>query len=242
MSITVFPSQLMPEWLECPDAERLPIRAILSGSVYYPACGIDGGPIKHFAKYFPSFVYTDYGYERAAVLQNLDEFIGYKVAFVRDVTIDELGVDDLDLLRANPPNNPHTFQLPETSWFCCWAVFERKDDYGDEHGPRRFSLLYSNSDGIAFFKSVYWKQDVAPAMIAIIQPGTGFGGNWTNFEDENGPLASAVLGNPSGNPMYLLNGGWGDGEMYREPCWSTYSKRVAVIHGRLRCWGRTLAT
>lgn len=231
-------TQSLPTWLEPLQTEPLPIRDLLAGSVYYPACGFDGDPVKYFASSFQSFVYVDYGYKRSEVESELGKFTGYRVISVRDVTPGDFGVSDISTLRKGTKSEKITTEFGEEEWFCSWSVHERLDEYGDSHGPKRFSMLYSNSDGVAFFRSIYWSNQASPAMIAIIQPGTGFGGNWTDFENQNGPLAKAVMGNPYGTPNLLLNGGWGDGSSYREPCWSVFSKSHSVLHGRLRCWAR----
>lgn len=49
-----------PKWLKDLSATdivegKLPLLKILKGSLYYPACNIDGGPIKYFGHYVQSF-------------------------------------------------------------------------------------------------------------------------------------------------------------------------------------------
>lgn len=45
-------------------------------------------------------------------------------------------------------------------------------------------------------------------MLTIIQPGTGFGGNYTDFRDPNGFFAWTILkGNGQHLPEYLVCGG-----------------------------------
>lgn len=223
-----------------PPLTHLPIRDVLAGSVYYPACEFDGDPVRYLGGNFHSFVYVDYGVGRDRLLQNLDGFRGYRVAASRDVGEPEL-----------TPNG-WTPRFPRTSdgdprrradWikapFGIWSIYQRSEDFGSDHGPDRFSLLYIGGDGVATFQALYDGNRVAPAVVAVIQPGHGFGGNWTNFEDAEGMFARSVLENPSGTPEYLLFGGWGEGDFYRRPCWPDYGSPVKTLHGRLRLWGRS---
>lgn len=124
-------------------------------------------------------------------------------------------------------------KYPDTGWikspFCEWLVFQRKDEYDESHGARRFSLLYLCADGVAAFQALYVQYGVSPAAIAIIQPGTGFGGNWTDFTDPNKILARTVMENPAGRPAYLLYGGSGGLHFYQEPCWPAYSQGLGFL-------------
>jgi len=70
----------------------------------------------------------------------------------------------------------------------------------------------------------------------FIQPGHGFGFNWTNFEDENLIFARSVLQNPAGIPEYLIYGGWGSGHVYSKTCWPSYCQKVRRLNGNLGLW------
>ena len=65
--------------------------------------------------------------------------------------------------------------------------------------------------------------------MAVIQPGHQFGGNWTNFEDDEKIFARSVLGNPQGRPQILLNGGTGKRDFFREPCWPSYTELICFL-------------
>ena len=67
--------------------------------------------------------------------------------------------------------------------FAKWIVFERDNEFDDSHGADRFSLLHICGDGIYTFQELYLQYEIAPYIIAVIQPGGGMG-NWTNFLDE----------------------------------------------------------
>ncbi len=235
-------SKPLPTWLA--DATDplgyLPIRDVLTDSVYYPACGFDCNPVRYLAGNFSSFVYVDYGVGREALIENIHGFRGYRVAARRDVTERELTPDGW---TPQPPQCADGNPQVRTDWvkapFGVWAIQERAEGYGPEHGPERFSLLYIGGDGVATFQALYLGNRVAPAVVAVIQPGHGFGGNWTNFEDPDRLFARSVLGNPAGVPEYLLFGGRGNEKFYRSPCWPAYPQLVRVLrHGRLRLWRR----
>ncbi len=240
--IPEIPTQPMPDWISNASVPlpELCIREVLSGSVYYPACEFDGDPVKYLAGNFHSFVYVDYGVGRDSLLQNLDGFRGYRILAHRDVTERQLTPNGWTPQFPRPSDgDPRS----RADWikppFGFWSIHERREEYGPDHGPSRFSLLYIGGDGVATFQALYHGNRVVPAVAAVIQPGTGFGGNWTSFKDQNGIFGRSVLRNPAGTPEYLLFGGWGDGDFYRRPCWPAYGQPVRALHGKLRVWRRS---
>jgi hypothetical protein len=241
--ISQVPGNAIPNWLHADALQsELPIGELLANSVYYPACRFDGTPVKYLAGNFHSFVFVDYGVTREQLSGKLDQFRGYTVAAFRDIAEPELVPSGWEpQLPDGAKGTSRRQKSREQPPFGVWSVHERTDEYGPEHGPERFSLLYICGDGVATFQALYHGNRTFPAVVVVIQPGTGFGGNWTDFEDEEESLAEAVLCNPAGVPDYLLFGGWGDGSSYRRPCWPVYSEPVAILHGRLRCWRRPKA-
>jgi len=64
---------------------------------------------------------------------------------------------------------------------------------------------------VAAYQALYWQNHTAPVVLAIIQPGHGFGGNYTDFTDPNGFFAWVILkGNGQHLPEYLVFGGLGE--------------------------------
>ena len=122
--------------------------------------------------------------------------------------------------------------------------FVRKSDQPEDHGPQRFSFLQVAHEGVAAFQALYVANGIAPRGIAVIQPGTGSGGNWTSFENPRGVLARMVRANPAGRPRYLLYGGIGKPDFYRTSCWPHYSHKVCSFlkggespdNGRVVCY------
>lgn len=226
----------LPAWLSALDVDSitrqpLPLRELLEGSLYYPSCGTDGGPVKYMGYRIQSFIYIDYGFDRASFLEALRQrpFFGYRILASRAVRESELQVQgwlepplsEREMIRARDATR-NLRGMP----FCEWLVFERLPEMTEQHGPQRFSMLYLCADGVAAFQALYVEKAIHPAAIAVIQPGYGFGGNWTNFTDPEGPLARVVRSNSAGLPTYLLYGGHGPRRYFTSLPWPQYSELV----------------
>ncbi|MEI8373785.1 MAG: hypothetical protein WCJ35_13235 [Planctomycetota bacterium] len=129
--IPELPRQPMPDWLAAATDPlgNLPIRRLLADSVYYPSCSFDGQPIKYLGGNFHSFVYVDYGVERAEMIDQLSNFRGYRVLAYRDVTPHELtphGWTPIHPTRADGDPNLHRGWIK--SPFGVWAILERTND------------------------------------------------------------------------------------------------------------------
>ena len=112
--------------------------------------------------------------------------------------------------------------------YCSWSIFQLREDVPAINGPPRFSLLYLCADGVAAFQALYYANSASPKAAAVIQPGTAFGGNWTDFEDPYEIFARTVLGNPKGRPQILLNKG--AGYSFREHCcWPSYTELICFL-------------
>ena len=112
--------------------------------------------------------------------------------------------------------------------YCSWSIFQRGEDVPSIHGPPRFSLLYLCADGVAAFQALYYANSASPKAVAVIQPGTAFGGNWTDFENPSGIFADTVLGNPQGRPQILLNKGTGY-SFQEQCCWPSYTELICFL-------------
>jgi hypothetical protein len=91
---------------------------------------------------------------------------------------------------------------------------EREKDFDETHGPERFSLLYICGEGVATYLQLYNANNIVPIAIAVIQPGTGWGFNWTDFRDEEKPLGQVMHKNEKGMPKYFFYGGIGNKDLY----------------------------
>lgn len=90
-------------------------------------------------------------------------------------------------------------------------MYERDADKTEEHGPERFSLIYIGSEGVATYQALYHSHGIVLAALCIIQPGTGFRWNWTDFLAPDEPLHQMVEDHPSGKPSIFYYGGYGQG-------------------------------
>ena len=215
-------------WLSHVDPEairdiELPLDSILQDSLYYPASGFDGDPIRYLAGNLFSFVYVDYGQGRED-LDNTPGFRGYRVIAEKTELVPR-GYT-YSFTPSPTDGDPSKYRGWMQEPFCSWIILERRPERPARHGPDRFSLLYLCADGVAAFQALYTSNSKFPACVAIIQPGTGFGGNWTDFRDPTRIFARSVLQNPAGKPRILLYGGIGPGDGYDQPCWPDYSQMI----------------
>ena len=246
------------------NRDPLPLHPLLAGSLYYPSSRFDGDPVAYLGGNYLSFIYVDYSVSRKYLLAELKVpvFLGYRVLCHRPVLETELapggwspGVTVGPVPAYDSPQRRGPVWTPDVTvgpvpaydvyhWssirspFCEWVVLERDPDRPESHGPDRFSFLYLCADGVAAFVALYIGNKVAPGAVAIIQPGhTGFGGNWTNFTDPDGPLAKVVMANPAGQPDLLLCGGIGVPNGDTHPCWPQYTEQLDVVgHRRIGVW------
>ena len=220
----------MIQWLEkcCNkgDKQHFPLARILDQSLYYPASGFDGDPVKYFSHKINSFVYADYGYSENNLKDALasEGFKGYRIAHSRDVSQNVLMSDRWTSACGK---NDYRYQglntVEHEKRFAKWLIFERCTGFGSMHGAQRFSLLYVCADGVAAYRALYMANNYVPKAIAIIQPGYGFGGNYTDFANPSCLLGEIVLGNNVGRPKMLLFGGHGKRNRFRSPCWPEYA-------------------
>ena len=187
------------------QTSSLPIAELLKNSVYYPSSQFDGSVVKAYAHDYQSFVYCDYGVTEAELITQLQTFRGYHVLAHRPVQQEELIPNGWQPqvprhLLSDYSKYPDYVKPP----FAHWAIYERKPEYSETHGPVRFSLLYIGGEGVATYQALYWSNRTTAKAIAIVRPGTGFGFNWTNFLDGEKALGYVVIQNPHGQPDFIL--------------------------------------
>ena len=219
----------------------LPLRSLLENSIYYPAAGHDGGVIKDCntrarSLNIRSFVYADYCSGPKAYLENENTFLGYHVFGSRALKAEDLS--SAGWVAAIPPEtNRYRYTKYIQHWkpFVHWTVYERDADRTEEHGPERFSLLYFGSEGVATYQGLYWTHRIVPAAMCIIQPGTGFGLNWTDFRSPEAPLYWVVHHHPDGKPPLVYYGGYCHG--YDDFSWPGYEptgRRIRPYYSEFR--------
>ena len=240
--------------LSVDDIERgeFPLKQLLGDSLYYPASGFDGDPVRHFSNIFQHFFYVDYSGTELHLNYELRSrgFNGYALIANRRVTRNELSPTSW---RSTDIHNESGIsgQFDPQKAFCRWMVFSKTRDV---QGPERFSLLYLYADGIAAYQATYAALGIKPKGIAIIQSGHLSGNNWAIFPSTDGLLYKAVSQNSAGFPDYLLYGGfapiWRSEKMnhrswfpfadlnlelgahdfkYDQSCWPEYSELLELV-------------
>jgi hypothetical protein len=188
-----------------------------------------------------SFVYVDYGIKIKALEAELAQgFAGYNLVGIRSLsradlepagwvrrfwpTPDELGT------RVGPEMDP-------SAAYALWTVFERNADRDDDWGAERFSLLFLYADGAAAYEPLFRARQLAPSMVCMIQPGTGFGGNWTDFYCPTAFFHRVVMSAPGPYPAYIMTGG--PGPPSKESPWPEFDRLVGeeTERGKARMWG-----
>ena len=208
----------------------LPLDSLLDNSVYYPASGYDGDLIRLFNKILTekrvnSFVYCDYESTEEKVISKAGLHMrGYHVLAHRAVDVSELLGPNADSRYLLPVGRCQKAKRCD-GFFCHWFIFERECSFAESHGPERFSLMYICAEGVSAYELLYSSRGIAPKCVAIIQPGEGFGGNWTDFHKVGAPLYQALKRNPGGLPEMIVNGGnwerdWDHG--YENLSWDEY--------------------
>ncbi|WP_300974497.1 hypothetical protein [Sphingomonas sp. LHG3406-1] len=227
----------VPLWLACIGDHlpaELPLHDLLDGSLYYPASGFDGDPIALLSGAVFSFIYVDYACTKQALEAALQEggFRGYHELARRDVAESELRSTNSVTVHPTAAEletlSRADFQRVNEA-FCSWHVFERSAGFGPEHGPERFSMLFVLADGAAAYQALYSSRGITPAILAIIQPGHAFGGNYSNFFEPGALLHRSVcqMGQPW--PKRILAGWYkGAASTELEPVWPEYNQCVAA--------------
>ena len=179
------------------------IRKILGDSVFYPCSGLDGRPVQLLGSRWQIFIYADYGIdpeqleiecrERGFLGYETDEleFLPWKTLFKRAWSTVR---KDLDLFAAH--DGP---EVPEP--FIAFSEWNRQADFGDEHGPERFSLWFIRLEAVTAFRELYVRRRVAPRCLVDVCPGLAFGGNYPGYREA---LNVALFENPAGLPRHVL--------------------------------------
>ena len=225
-----------PSWLreisERGECERFPLIEILQDSLYYPAAGLNGTPVKFLGGNIFSFIYADYRVSNREFLRNLNGnekhcgFLGYSCVLQREIRVGEI-VPQGWVPPLLPDNSYDRRFLLDQERRCHepfghWSVWTRKPNFPSEHGPDAFSFLYLGGEMSAVYQALYNRNAIKPKVLAIIQPGSGFGGGWEHTEAQNSFFKRVVQANPEGMPEILLAGGFGSSSFYEEPCWKEY--------------------
>lgn len=176
-----------PEWLylaeRTSDAEvrRAFLQAFLqSRIVFYPGSWEDGHPVKLFnqAHAAHAYVYVDYAYTREEVERSVTPhplsrrrgFRGYRILAVLDVRPEELAPWP-PRYCVRPAEVPDQSRLLErVNPFALLYVFERLPEYGEDHGAKRFAVLFLCADGFAAYDALFCQPGaVAKPFCVLLQ-------------------------------------------------------------------------
>ena len=191
----------------------LPMAELLENSVYYPACGTDGRPMKYCNTIWRDlgvncFVYCDYRLTKAEVIRDIENTMAhYKPLYMREVSREEYIPEGWQLKLMSPTDKQRYTEnfFGEPHPFALWTVFKRNPNLGDGYGPERFSMLYICGEGVATLQQLYIHHHTAPRMICFIQC-WGFAGNWTDFSDRNRSFRMTLRMNPECIPEFVCFG------------------------------------
>ncbi len=212
--------------------DKLPLRKLLENSLYYPACGLNGTPVKYLGGNILSFVYADYSLTSERYTRNLlgsgpgDGFKGFRCIFEREVALSEVVPAGWHppLTPASPEDISRIHARERSARpFGHWSIWEKADPAAE--GGDCFSFFYLGGEMNAVYQGLYNRLAIRPKVLAIISPGL-FGGEWEGVESDNSFFKKVVSANPAGLPDYLLHGHGGcrfDSRRYFLPCWKEYA-------------------
>ena len=236
--IDSIPAPNIPHWLRDiasnPAAAKFNLKDILKDSLYYPACGLNGTPVKFLVGNVHSFVYADYGVTQEVFLENLNGgrpecgFRGYESILQR-----EIFHDDVVPPGWQPPMNPQdpaSIELLGPRQEACrpfghWSVWRTVGQGKKDEREDLFSFFYMGGEMSAIYQGLYSRNRIAPKILAVICPGF-IGGEWEDVRGGDSFFHNVVDSNQAGMSEYLLTD-------EAAPCWEEYDKHcIATLPER----------
>ena len=174
----------MPLWLvNHKKGNKVNILELLNSRlVYYPGAGTDGSPIRTFniAHAAHVFVYVDYGYDKEKIDSELsdDAFVGYHLHHEQDVTKNELlpraflsHVTEEEMRSAA---SGYDMSIRPEDGFALLKIYERNEEFWEEHGAQRFAILYIGADANLTYDVLFGNTDCSPyACVVCANMGSG---------------------------------------------------------------------
>lgn len=173
-----------PAWLEdfCPGsklkAADLLRNFLLSKIVYYPGSGEDGDPVAAFnaAHVSHCFIYADYLTTRQQLRTQLhvQGFCGYHNLATVDIQLADFQLGNI-FYHATLQQCP----APQIEPYAFLEIFERIPSKGDQHGAKRFAILFLAADGHAAYDALFCQDQSRSVPVCVVVQDHGFGGNWS---------------------------------------------------------------
>ena len=188
------------------------IKSIIIDSTFYPASGIDATNIEALSCFTKSFIHVDYSVPKTVVLKALTEdfipvgyeVIGLKVIEHEDLIPFQFIPGKIPRLKSESKritflNNSKKNLVP----FSVWAVYSLNENstYKKANKIKRFSILHIGGEACDAFKFLYVHYKTNPTAIAILNPGEGYGDNWTKFTDTESPFYKLLEVNSKKNKI-----------------------------------------
>lgn len=177
----------MPAWLEnYKSGYRIDMKDFWSSRmVDYPGAGGDLETIDVCIKTscVHLFLYVDYDAYNERSVEKADckkFFDGYHV-------IDTVDIPEHEIFK----QGYHPIQKEIFS--CIMKIFERDEGLTDEHGPKRFAIVFLCADGIASYESIFCRENIQAPFIAVIED-YGSGNNYDRFS-RGGKLERIAISN-----------------------------------------------
>ena len=96
----------------------------------------------------------------------------------------ELICDPMDghphIERSELPHNPYGFVSNSFVPFALFVVLRREAKFNENHGPKRFAILFIGGDGHATFDALYCQSDNTPTPYLVVIQITDLGVTITN--------------------------------------------------------------
>ncbi|MFA5645872.1 MAG: hypothetical protein WDA18_05920 [Candidatus Ratteibacteria bacterium] len=256
--IPELPAKKVPTWLENAIEHAINgkkpefvLRDILQDSLYYPACDVNGTPVKYLTGNIHSFIYADYLVTKEKFLENLNGtcqecgFKGYRSVYQRDILKNEILPDNWDFklspLLKSKDDDDLLKQLrllektantercdTECEPFAHWSIWLKEEKTNCDDPLRAFSFLFLCGEMSAIYSGLYCRLAITPMILSIIQP---FGPTWNQADCDKSFFKKVVALNSAGWPPYLLYGGTSILRFYIHPCWSDYRGKILTRLG-----------
>jgi len=245
------PPETTPAWLaKVVQANRLedplPLRALLSSSIYYPSSRLCGLPIKHYGRLQRltkrithknlqrSFVYCDYDVSQNAFTQEVHQiglrgFSLFGMRAVREQELWPVGYPTTQPTEKDGRIDLYARRRQQPFW-ATWAVFCRDGD-GAGRSPTLLSLLFIGGEAVSVYERLYARLGVgfASTVLCLVQPGYGLGGGWSPLQQCGGFFHRAA---EECLPGFILSGGYH--KFYNSPVWGYEHLVEHIVRSRHR--------